>query len=298
MSDLELAIRLLPFLSAHGGITVDEVAAEFSITNKKVMQILKLLPYTGRGQFGGELVDISVTEDGAIYVHDAQSLDLPVRLSGSQAFTMLASLSYLQNLPVFSEQDEVAQLIEKISAALGVDVPAVSVAASPRQLKTIELLKRAVREHESVVIDYASASAVNSPRRTIDPLAMFVSEDRTYVNAWCHEAQSIRSFRIDRIATVELTGSTFEPIDGEQAELTGERVVLNVTNDALSEFDALQLESHEELADGRHKIALQVANTEWLIRMAIAQGGDVEIVEPMAVREQLVARTRQWLATK
>mgnify|MGYP006291532585 CR=1 FL=1 len=86
MNDLELAIKLVPYLTAHGGITVDEVAREFGITTRKVTQLLKLLPYTGRGQFGGELIDINVTDDGAIYVHDAQSLDAPVKLNGNQAF--------------------------------------------------------------------------------------------------------------------------------------------------------------------------------------------------------------------
>lgn len=295
MSDLDIAIRLLPFLSAHGGITVDEVAKEFGITNKKVTHMLDLLTYTGRGQFGGELVDISVTDDGAIYVHDAQSLNQPFRLNGSQAFTILASLSYLQNMPVFSEQEEVAELIQKISDSLGVDVPAVTVAASARQLKTIEILKRAVREHESVEIDYSSATAVNSPKRVIDPLSMFVSEDRTYVSAWCHEAQSIRSFRLDRIAALELTGKTFTPTGNPTEALTGIDVVLRVKADALSEFDALHIEKSVELSDGRHEISLQVANVEWLIRMALAQGGDVEIVEPSQAREVLTKRAQHWL---
>lgn len=296
MTDLELAIKLLPFLSAHGGITVDDVAKEFGITARKVVQLLKLLPYTGRGQFGGELIDINVTDDGAIYVHDAQSLDAPVRLTGHQAFAVLVGLSHLENIPAFTERDEVALLIEKISNALDVDVPAVTVAADARQIKSIELMKRAIREKESVRIDYASATAQNSPKRVIDPLAILVSEDRTYVQAWCHEVESIRSFRIDRIANLELTGETFAGHDVDDSELDGDIVKVKVNRDALSEFDALHVMKDEVLPDGHHRIEFRVANIEWLIRMALAQGGDVEIIEPQTARNELIKRAQACAA--
>lgn len=298
MSDLDLAIKILPFISAHGGISVDEVAKEFGITTKKVSAILKLLPFTGRGQFGGELIDISVTDDGAIYVHDAQSLDVPIKLSGNQAFAILAGLAYLQNVPAFSEKEEVELLIEKISVALGVDVPAVSVATPARQMKSIEILKRAIRESESVAIDYSSATSTHSPKRTIDPIAMFVSEDRTYVNAWCHEAQSIRSFRIDRIAALELTGKKFEVSEIPDAPISGIQVLLRVSQDAISEFDALHIERSAHLADGRKEISLEVSNLEWLVRMSLAQGGDVEIVAPLEARELVATRAKAWLTSQ
>lgn len=296
MTDFELAIRLLPYLSAHGGISVDEVAKEFGVTARKVMQVLKVLPYTGRGQFGGELVDINVTDDGAIYVHDAQSLDVPVKLNGQQAFAILAGLSYLQNIPAFSERDEVAVLIEKISDAIDVEVPAIAVAADARQIKSIELLKRAIREQESIQIDYSSASSQNSPSRTIDPLSLFVTEDRTYINAWCHEVEGIRSFRVDRIAKLELTGDKFESHDVVDEEITGIAAKLLVKPDALSEFDALDLLSSQQQADSRFLIELKVANLEWLIRMTLAQGGDVEIVEPANARTEIVQRAKACAA--
>lgn len=292
MTDFELAIKLLPYLSAHGGISVDEVAQEFGVTARKVLQVLKLLPYTGRGQFGGELVDINVTDDGAIYVHDAQSLDAPVRLNGKQAFAILAGLTYLQNIPAFSDRDEVSALIEKISNAIDVEVPAIAVAADARQIKSIEILKRAIRERESVQIDYSSASSQNSPSRVIDPMSLFVAEDRTYINAWCHEVESIRSFRVDRIAHLELTGDKFEPHDVVQDNITGTSAKLLVAPDALSEFDALDINSSQQQPDGRFLIELTVANVEWLIRMTLAQGGDVEIVEPSTARDEIIKRAQ------
>ena len=299
MSDLDLAIKLLPFIIAQNGITVDEVAREFGVSPKKISHLLlNLLPFTGRGQFGGELIDISVTDDGAIYVHDAQSLDRPIRLNGSQAYSILAGLVYLQNLPAFSDRDEVAGLIEKIAGALSTDVPAITVATPARQLKVIDVLRRAIQETESVEIDYSSATSTHSPNRTIDPIAMFVSEDRTYVNAWCHEAQSIRSFRIDRIAALELTGKKFE-IRGESDDpISGIKVLLRVSQDAISEFDALHIECSNHLPDGRKEISLEVSNLEWLVRMALAQGGDVEIVEPVEARLLVATRAQAWLTAR
>lgn len=296
MSDLDLAIKLLPFIIAQNGITVDEVAREFGVSPKKISHLLlNLLPFTGRGQFGGELIDISVTDDGAIYVHDAQSLDRPIRLNGSQAYSILAGLVYLQNLPAFSDRDEVAGLIEKIAGALSTDVPAITVATPARQLKVIDVLRRAIQETESVEIDYSSATSTHSPKRIVDPLSLFVSEDRTFLNAWCHEAQGIRSFRIDRIASLELTGKNFNAPEISPDAVPNIKVTLRIAQDSISEFDALQLLVVKQLADGRKEIELEISNVEWLVRMTLAQGGDVEIIEPKSARELVKARAAAWL---
>ena len=39
----------------------------------------------------------------------------------------------------------------------------------------------------------------------VDPLRVFVLEGYGYLEAWCYSAGALRTFRLDRIAAVEVT---------------------------------------------------------------------------------------------
>jgi len=80
---LSRLLALVPWLSAHDGVTIDEAAAHFDVTPEQLQNDLWLLICTGRpGHMHGDLVDIQFwDEDGRITVVDAQTLDRPLRLS-------------------------------------------------------------------------------------------------------------------------------------------------------------------------------------------------------------------------
>ena len=39
----------------------------------------------------------------------------------------------------------------------------------------------------------------------VDPLRVFVLDGYGYLEAWCYSAEALRTFRLDRIAAVEVT---------------------------------------------------------------------------------------------
>ena len=50
----------------------------------------------------------------------------------------------------------------------------------------------------------------------IDPLRMFILDGYGYLEAWCYSANALRTFRLDRIAAVEVTDV---PIADRQVQL-------------------------------------------------------------------------------
>ena len=53
----------------------------------------------------------------------------------------------------------------------------------------------------------------------VDPLRVFVLEGYGYLEAWCYSAQALRTFRLDRIAAVEVTDLA-EPHDVQLKDLS------------------------------------------------------------------------------
>ena len=82
-SRLSRLLALVPWLSTHQGVTIDEAAAHFGVTPEQLEKDLWLLVCSGRpGHQHDDLVDIQFwDEDRRITVVDPQTLDRPLRLS-------------------------------------------------------------------------------------------------------------------------------------------------------------------------------------------------------------------------
>lgn len=69
-------------------------------------------------------------------------------------------------------------------------------------------LRRAIRLHERVVIDYVDSSGILS-KRAVRPLVLEFWGRVWTLATWCEARQDFRSFRVDRINALRLTGETF-----------------------------------------------------------------------------------------
>ena len=298
MNHIELLMRMLPWLVAHPGVSAQDVAAEFGISPKEVIKLLDLLQYTGPGQYGGELVEVHFGEGQGIHVIDSQRFDRPVRMNGAEASALLAGLSYLEQMPALADSVEVRMLIDKISAALNPET-AIDVITDGREHECIALLKSAIDSEVQVKIEYASGSATNPSERIIEPKRLLTRDDRTYVRAWCTQAESLRTFRSDRIAHAETLDSPQEiklaPEDLVRNFDSWIDVVVELDREHLAEFDNDTVTAIHEMGDGRLRVETKVANLQWFVSVVLAGGGAITIVSPPEARELLQQTANNWL---
>jgi predicted DNA-binding transcriptional regulator YafY len=71
---------------------------------------------------------------------------------------------------------------------------------------TLEKLRKAVHERRSVHMVYRSSSQPRPTPRDLDPYALAFRWGWWYVVGYCHTRCALRSFRVDRILEMELTG--------------------------------------------------------------------------------------------
>lgn len=166
----------------------------------------------------------------------------------------------------------------------------------------LEKLRRAIREHRSLNMNYQSSQVPHPTQRGLDPYALVHRWGWWYVIGFCHVHQDIRTFRVDRISEITLLDGTFVQPPGFnlQAYLKNEmQTQPRVTARLRFEKGAANIvagnhaywETVEPKPDGSVEVTFPSPTLEWAASTTLAYGPAVEALEPPELR-LLVA---QWL---
>jgi proteasome accessory factor C len=136
--------------------------------------------------------------------------------------------------------------------------------------------------------------------RDVDPMRVLSRDGRWYLEGWCHRAEAVRLFRLDRIdwpgGLAVLDAPATPPASAVPRDITDGiyrpgpsdlRVVLELSAAARWVADYYPVESTEELAGGRLRVTLYAAETSWLHRLLLNLGGDARVLEPPALAAEV-----------
>ena len=295
-NDLELLIKLLPWLVANNGASLSEVAKHFEISEKHALELIGQLVVTGPSQAGGGLVDIDFEDSDSIFVSDAKALDRPVKLSEFEASSLLGGLHYLEQFPNLVDSEIVAGLIRKIQQALpNVDSP-INVVTAPISSSINQVVAEAIASKLSIEIKYAGVTKDDLSVRVIDPVKTYSQDDFVYLKSWCRKSQAWRSFRMDRILEAQLGNEAIdipdhdEPIEAKREYLAA----IELDKAYYGQLDQVDIVSFKEYMWHAVEVELRVYSRDWLVSMILASGGRVKAVRPPDLIEALVARASAW----
>jgi proteasome accessory factor C len=295
-NDLELLIKLLPWLVANNGASLSEVAKHFEISEKHALELIGQLVVTGPSQAGGGLVDIDFEDSDSIFVSDAKALDRPVKLSEFEASSLLGGLHYLEQFPNLVDSEIVAGLIRKIQQALpNVDSP-INVVSAPISSSINQVVAEAMASKLSIEIKYAGVTKDDLSVRVIDPVKTYSQDDFVYLKSWCRKSQAWRSFRMDRILEAQLGNEAIdipdhdEPIEAKREYLAA----IELDKAYYGQLDQVDIVSFKEYMWHAVEVELRVYSRDWLVSMILASGGRVKAVRPPDLIEALVARASAW----
>jgi proteasome accessory factor C len=136
-------------------------------------------------------------------------------------------------------------------------------------------------------------------------MRMLLVEGRGYLEAWCRLAEDVRLFRLDRIDDVaELDERAAPPPHARphdvseglfQPEPDQREAVLVLLPDARWIAEYYPVEELTELSDGRARIRMRYADTSWMVRLVLAQAGEVLVEQPSELADAVMSRARQAL---
>jgi|688.fasta_scaffold76171_2 proteasome accessory factor C len=295
-NDLELLIRLLPWLVANNGASLSEVAKHFEISEKHALELIGQLVVTGPSQAGGGLVDIDFEDSDSIFVSDAKALDRPVKLSEFEASTLLGGLHYLEQFPNLVDSEIVAGLIRKIQQALpNADSP-INVVAAPISSSISQVVAEAIASKLSIEIKYAGVTKDDLSVRVIDPVKTYSQDDFVYLKSWCRNSQAWRSFRMDRILEAQLGSEAInipdleEPIEAKREYLAA----IELDKAYYGQLDQVDIVSFKEYMWHAVEVELRVYSRDWLVSLILASGGRMRAVRPEDLVDGVIERAKGW----
>jgi proteasome accessory factor C len=289
----------VPYLIRHPGTAVAEASTLFGVSEQELLDDLNLLFVSGLPPYGpGDLIDVDVQE-GRIWIGMADYFARPMRLTRSEALALYLRGTALSQAPGVPEAPALGTALEKLAERLGPEalggLPGrVGAAGSRRPVEALDAVRWATKQHERLRIEYYAASTAETTRREIDPEEIFFTIGNWYVAAWDRRSDAERLFRVDRIRSVEPTGERFEPrgLEGAGRPLYTRdeddvEVRLRLRPEARWVAEYYETVGETELEGGGLEVVLPAGRLEWLERLLLRLGPQVDVVEPRELRSRV-----------
>ncbi len=307
---LSRLLTMVPWLLKHQGVDVDEAAAEFGVSRDQLVSDLELLFLCGTpGGMPDDLIEAD-WEDGRVYLGNAEHIARPLRLSVDEALTLMVGLRALASSPGIAEHEAVARALTKLeeaTGAIGAASARVQVSIDDgAQQSTLTDARHAVQDHHRVHLRYLVPGRDEVSERDVDPMRVVSLDAHWYLEGWCHRAEDVRLFRVDRIQGLDildvdgtppsraqprdLAGAAFTPHEGDT------QVVVETDRSGGWIVDYYPTESVEELGEGRRRVTLRVSDPAWVRRMTWRMGGHLSVIEPAGLAASVAAGAKAALA--
>jgi proteasome accessory factor C len=306
-------LALVPYLQDRAGVPVEQVARDFGVPAATIVRDLNVLWFCGLPEaVTGEMIDVdmeALETEGVVRLDNADYLDRPLRLTVHEALALIVALRALRETAVPGTVGAIDRALAKLESAAGDGAAAaqhVEVVAAPVDPEIGAAVQRALIERHRIHLDYLVASRDETTSRDVDPLRLFNAEGRTYLEGWCHRAEGVRLFRLDRVVSVRILDlPATPPADARPRDLS-EGLFQPGEDDVVATLDLAPsarwiaeyhpIESQQETADGRLRVRMRVGDVAWLHRLVLRASGGVSVVEPVEVAARVSAAAREALA--
>lgn len=307
-SRVQRLLTMVPWLVSRQGIEISEAAKGLGISEAQLRDDLALLFVCGYGTMPDELVDVSY-EAGRVFVTNADTIARPLRLGLDEAVSLIVGLRALAASGA-ETSEAIDRALAKLEAATGgiAGVERVQVAADDSaDPRTLAAAKSALREGRRVHLTYLVPSRDERTERDVDPLRLASYDGHWYLEGWCHRAQDVRLFRLDRVEELVVLDAAASPPEGlEPRDLS--RGIYSGGEDDLEVTLVLDPSAHWvadyypvtstvlDEATGRLTVTLPSGDTQFLTRLVLRLGGQGRVVAPLEAVDAVRERAAQALA--
>jgi proteasome accessory factor C len=285
---LRRLLAIMPWLAARGTATFEEIGERFGMDVATVEDELLLAACCGLPPYSpDQLIELVIDEHG-VTANVPDYFRRPVQLTAEDGFAILAAGRALLAVPGSDDtQGPLARALEKLAQVLG-GREGVAVAVELDAPPLLGPLRAAADEHERVEVEYYSAGRDQVTTRTIDPYVVFADRGRWYVAAYCHRADAVLHFRVDRVRSIRGLGEHFDPT-GAPKEPPGsvfrpgpdmEQATVLLPASARWVVETYPTTSVDELADGSLRVVVPVSGRAWLERLLLRVGVEARVEAP------------------
>ncbi|HIY86023.1 MAG TPA: WYL domain-containing protein [Candidatus Yaniella excrementavium] len=300
-------LGIVAVVNQNGGtMSREQVRQRFTIDDATLTEDLSAMQFWGLPEtdFAGGQFEIDPHAD-PVEISNAELLAQPWQLSAPEALGLISGLNAVPTIPGISQvQQSAAQTlgiklrdaIDLVDPQAGIQDHVIHPDLSLGEDDEIaEVLHQGARLHQVVSISYYSESSGSISTRDIEPLQLRYASGHGYVHAWCQETADLRTFRLDRIGTANITERYFTPAFRSVPQTP---VAPAVTDEALTVI-VHATHRYRDVINAYHPIATAIADDGSiyaqlafqtltpLLDLLATHAGQIVVVQPQKVRETI-----------
>ena len=291
---VERLLVMLPWILERGQVRLSEMAKQFRLSEKELMDDLLMVSMCGVPPYTPDaLIDVRVDEEWVI-AEIPHMFRRPLQLTSAEVFVLSAMRDAAMRIPGADRNGPLASALTKLKPLLPADNGGVAIDLPA--VRYLSELRDALERGAEVRISYFSPSTGSTTQRVVVPRRVKESFGNWYVHGDDSISGEMRTFRVDRIESLEFTGITHDKVDlpdDEDEEWFAdatEFVTLRVSPRARWVVEQYPFVSRRVDDDGTIEVKMAVTSEHWLGRLLLRAGSDAVVVEP-AKWVDLAART-------
>ncbi|MEJ8756148.1 YafY family protein [Pontibacter sp. H259] len=210
---LSRLIAILTHLQTKSLLTAAELADKFLVSKRTIYRDMKALEQAG--------IPV-LAEDGKGYTLMNGYRLPPVTFSESEANALITAEQLVLKNKDASFVKDYAEAVTKVKSVLRTTtkdkanllsnrIVSGQNADNNRTSNNLSTLQLALTNYSLVNIRYYSPNNSQTTERTIEPFAIYTSQDNWLLIALCRLRNEYRAFRLDRIESLSVQNQTFEP---------------------------------------------------------------------------------------
>lgn len=212
MSQLARLISILTLLKSKRLITAPELSQKYEVSIRTIYRDIRKLEDAG--------VPVITIEGRGYSLMDGYTV-APVQFTEKQANALITAEHIINQSKDQSFVNDFNEALTKIKSVFRTSIQEKSELLSDKiyvlnnNRETIDSnalseIQLAITNFNLVEINYQKLNQEDVSFRTIEPCAMYSSENKWILIAWCHLRNDYRAFRIDRIRQFKILQDTFK----------------------------------------------------------------------------------------
>ncbi|QFT91115.1 HTH domain protein [Bacillus sp. THAF10] len=168
-----------------------------------------------------------------------------------------------------------------------------------KRIEKVQIIKQAIESKKVVSFEYIDING-NATERKIEPITLILKINKWYVYSFCTLREEYRLFKLGRMRNVTLTNLAIEhrgqvkEYNFYQHEREMVTLSIRVTQQALNELeDFLDFEGLDFRDDGWIYVTETFPEDEWIYRMILSLGDQVEVLGPQHIRDIMKDRAKK-----
>ena len=291
-------LALVGYLGHRGEVSLDEVSSHFDLEAHYIVKALKSLN-EATAQVGGFeewpfYVDIDLLEEGIVALTTAEVIDDVPRLSTRQAAAISAGLGYLASIPEFAGNNDIQDLMRKISAGSSRGAAEV-ISVAPGSIEAgADTLRQAILSNRAISCEYINRKQEKTVRE-IEPLRIDLENGVWYLRGYCPINQGVRNFLIEHMRAIQILDREISDVASKVGEIEDATYVAAVTDTTvtvevapeayrlITEFQAVN--EPKDVGSGTIRAEIKVGHLPNLGRLIAKYGGAARVISPAEARD-------------